>query len=55
MIYTDPVHTVNIIQFIREHLQHVITACGGYDKFRDEWLVNVDKDVVEAFGKLGIM
>lgn len=55
MIYTDPVHTVNIITFIRDHLQHAVETCGGQDRFREEWLVNVDKEVIEAFGKLGIM
>lgn len=55
MIFTDPVHIVNIMPFIRDHLQQAIAACGGQDRFRDEWLVNVDKDVIEAFGKLGIM
>lgn len=55
MIYTDPVHTVNIITFIRDHLQHAIETCGGQDRFREEWLVNVDREVIEAFGKLGIM
>lgn len=52
LIYSDPVHTVNLISFIREHLQGIITACGGSEAFQTDWLINVDRDVVAAFGKL---
>jgi len=33
----------------------VIVGCGGEQKFQEQWLVNVDKDVVKAFVALGIM
>ncbi|MBE7181415.1 MAG: hypothetical protein INR71_09450 [Terriglobus roseus] len=52
---SDPIHTVNLIPFIRDRLQQAIAACGGEKAFQDEWLVNVDKDVVKAFGSLGII
>ncbi|KAF2090076.1 ARM repeat-containing protein [Saccharata proteae CBS 121410] len=55
LVYSDPVHTVNLITFVRDHLQQAIAGCGGQDQFRDEWLVNVDKDVIQSFGGLGIM
>ncbi len=55
LTFSDPVHTVNVVQFIKDHLQQAIQQCGGENVFRDEWLVNVDVDVVQAFGKLGIM
>ncbi|PSK60542.1 hypothetical protein B9Z65_692 [Elsinoe australis] len=55
LTWSDPVHRVGVVGFVRERLAGVVQGCGGEEKFRDEWLVNVDKDVVAAFGKLGIM
>ncbi|KAF2841032.1 ARM repeat-containing protein [Patellaria atrata CBS 101060] len=52
LIYSDHVHTVNVIAAVREALGAGIAAAGGEQIFRDEWLVNVDKDVWEAFVKL---
>lgn len=54
-MYSDPVHTINLQQFIKYHLDNAINRCGGGDRFQEEWLVNVDKDVVKSFGELGIM
>ncbi|PNS13940.1 hypothetical protein CAC42_1431 [Sphaceloma murrayae] len=53
--FGDPVHRIGVVGFVRERLGEVIVACGGEGRFREEWLVNVDGDVVAAFGKLGIM
>ncbi|KAK7514031.1 armadillo-type protein [Phyllosticta citriasiana] len=55
LVYSDPVHRVNLVVCVRETLQRVVQGCGGGDRFRDEWLVNVDNDVVAAFGRLGLM
>jgi hypothetical protein len=55
LIYSDPVHRINLIAFIREHLQAAIQAAGGEKTFQEEWLERVDKDVVAAFGALGIL
>lgn len=55
MTYSDPVHTINLAAFVKQHLQHAIEACGGLEKFQQEWLVNVDQDVLSAFSKLGIV
>lgn len=55
VMYSDPVHTINLQQFIKYHLDNAINRCGGGDRFQEEWLVNVDKDVVKSFGELGIM
>lgn len=52
---SDPIHTENLITFIRKRLQQAITVSGGEQNFQDEWLVNVDKDVIKAFGQLGIV
>ncbi|KAI7968305.1 hypothetical protein EIK77_010475 [Talaromyces pinophilus] len=51
---SDAVHSINIRQFIQERLQAVMHACGGAQRFQEEWLVNVDREVVSAFGALGI-
>lgn len=51
----DEVHRVALPSAIREALGAAIGACGGEQAFSSEWLANVDKDVVSAFGQLGIM
>lgn len=54
-MYADPVHSVNLGQFVSHHLKNAIARCGGEQRFQEEWLVNVDKDVIKAFGELGIL
>jgi len=49
------VHRINLISFLREHLQAAIQAAGGEQQFQEEWLERVDKDVVRGFGELGIL
>ncbi|KAH3986895.1 hypothetical protein HBI56_219490 [Parastagonospora nodorum] len=55
LIYSDPVHQINLVAFVREHLQQAVQAAGGEQRFQEDWLANVDKDVVKGFGELGIM
>ncbi|EMD69487.1 hypothetical protein GGP41_001349 [Bipolaris sorokiniana] len=55
LIYTDPVHQINLVAFVREHLQQVIQQAGGEQAFQEEWLSRVDKEVLKGFGELGIM
>lgn len=55
LTYSDPVHTINLPAYVKHYLQQTISTCGGYDAFRQEWLVNVDQDVISAFGELQIM
>ena len=55
LIYSDPVHRLNLVTFIREHLQRAIQAVGGEARFQEEWLSRVDKDVLKGFMDLGIM
>lgn len=52
---SDDVHTINVAEFIKFHLQQAIAASGGNDQFQEQWLANVDKDVVKGFSDLGIM
>lgn len=55
LIYADAVHRINLVAFVREHLQQIIQSVGGEAKFQEEWLSAVDKDVLKGFGELGIM
>lgn len=50
----DPLHRINIREYVTDHLRTLVGACGGLDQFRAEWLVNVDQDVVNEFVKLGV-
>lgn len=52
---SDVVHQINIRDFIGERLRSVINACGGEQRFQAEWLANVDREVLAAFGALGIL
>lgn len=52
---SDVVHKINIRDFIRERLQSLVIRCGGEQRFQGDWLVNVDREVVGAFGGLGIL
>lgn len=47
----DPVHRVSAKPFIREQLQGLIARAGGDQKFQEEWMANVDKDVVEKVSR----
>ncbi|KAM3067576.1 hypothetical protein ACMFMG_000109 [Clarireedia jacksonii] len=49
----DPVHRVSAWEFVRERLGNVVQVCGGEERFQQEWLINVDKDVIEGWKKLG--
>jgi hypothetical protein len=54
-MYSDPVHCINLVVFVRDHLRDAVQAAGGDKRFQEEWLSRVDKDVVAGFGNLGIM
>lgn len=51
----DAIHRFPMRDFVRHRLQEVIAACGGAQRFQEEWLVNVDSEVVSAFGALGLI
>lgn len=51
----DPVHTVNLLELVRSCLGSFIQRCGGEEVFRSEVLVNVDKEVIDGFGALGVL
>ena len=53
--FKDPVHRIDIREYIREKLAAAIEVCGGMEAFQREWVQNVDEDVVKGFGALGIV
>ena len=55
MLFSDPVHRLDVRDFVRERLQRSVEACGGQEAFQREWLVDVDTDVVRGFGRLGVL
>ena len=52
---TDPIHTINIGPFVAEHLRGAIAGCGGDVRFQEDWLANVDREVVNAFRALKLL
>ncbi|KAF1916652.1 armadillo-type protein [Ampelomyces quisqualis] len=54
-VYSDEVHSVNLVSFVKERVGSVVERIGGEENFREEWLSRVDGDVVKGFGGLGIM
>ena len=55
LVFGDPVHRVNVKDFVRERLRGAIEAGGGEEAFRRDWLADVDRDVVAGFGALGVL
>lgn len=51
---SDVIHKINIRDFVRQHLHSLIVGCGGEQRFQEEWLLNVDREVVAAFAALGL-
>ena len=52
-VLQDPVHQVNLKDLVR-HVVSGLVAHWGAERFQQEWLVNVDKEIIEQFGKLGV-
>ncbi|KAF2200994.1 ARM repeat-containing protein [Delitschia confertaspora ATCC 74209] len=55
LIYEDSIHSTNLVPFVSQHLRNAIQASGGDERFQEEWLSRVDKDVLKGFMELGIM
>ncbi|KAL8922668.1 MAG: hypothetical protein Q9208_004981 [Pyrenodesmia sp. 3 TL-2023] len=55
LIFVDPVHRLDFKLYVREHLQQTVASCGGSESFQAEWVVNVDRDVLQEFSKVGIL
>lgn len=48
-------HAVDVVEFIKHYLTKVQNENGGPDQFRNDWVENVDKHVLQDFIKLGII
>lgn len=48
----DPVHALRTYAFVTERLQGLVQRTGGEAAFRENWVVNVDSDVLSGFEKL---
>ena len=55
LTFADPVHRIDVRDYVRQKLTAAIERCGGLDAFRAQWIENVDEEVVQAFGTLGIL
>ena len=55
LIFQDPVHRIDIRDYVREKLGIAIEACGGIEAFQREWLQNIDQDVLSGFSALRIV
>lgn len=54
LTFQDPVHRIDMRDFIRDKLVVVIQGCGGMEAFQRDWVQNVDADVVKSFSDLGL-
>ncbi|KAL4881269.1 armadillo-type protein [Aspergillus karnatakaensis] len=52
---SDVVHSTNIRDFVRERLHSLIVGCGGEQRFQEDWLINVDREVVAGFAALRLL
>lgn len=48
----DPVHSLRAYAFVTERLQALVHMAGGESAFRENWVVNVDSEVLVGFEKL---
>lgn len=48
----DPVHTIRTYTFVTERLQGLVQKSGGERAFSENWVVNVDKEVLADFERL---
>ncbi|ESZ98817.1 hypothetical protein SBOR_0786 [Sclerotinia borealis F-4128] len=49
----DPIHQVNTWEVVKGYLGEVVRVCGGEEIFQRDWAVNVDRDVLDGWSKLG--
>ncbi|KAF2743715.1 ARM repeat-containing protein [Sporormia fimetaria CBS 119925] len=47
--YADPIHAINLVTFIKAHLDVAPQLAGGQDAFNGEWLARVESVVLKEF------
>lgn len=55
LLFSDPVHKIHIKEHIKNHLLKAMDLCGGQGNFQNEYLVNVDAEVVKSFSSMRIL
>jgi hypothetical protein len=50
---SDAVHTIHTLKFVTERLAILVNIVGGPQEFESNWLINVDKDVLMQYQRLG--
>ena len=50
--HEDPVHTINLSSFVKARVDAVVEHTGGSQAFQEQYLANVDRDVVQQFTAL---
>ncbi|KEY68462.1 hypothetical protein S7711_01234 [Stachybotrys chartarum IBT 7711] len=45
----DPVHSVHCVGFVQARLQDVVARVGGEAAFQEQWAINVEKHLLDAF------
>jgi len=48
----DPVYNINAHAFVNSTLQGLVQRAGGQQRFEQEWLVNIDREVLAGFEAL---
>lgn len=51
----DPIHQINIRDFVAKTMESIITGVGGLPAFQANWLSRVDSAVIKAFADLGLL
>ncbi|KAH9906514.1 putative importin 11 [Xylariomycetidae sp. FL2044] len=50
---TDPVKTVESLTFVKERLHTLVQQVGGEQPFQENYVVNVDKEIIQGFQAIG--
>ncbi|KAJ2890746.1 Armadillo-type fold protein [Zalerion maritima] len=53
-LYQWETHSIDTRDFIMARLNNLVARVGGEQAFQDQWVVNVDKDVVAGFQQLSV-
>ena len=54
LMLVDPVHRLNMRDFVRQKLGSAVEQGGGMEAFRRAWVDDVDADVLQTFGELKV-
>ncbi|CAI4218910.1 unnamed protein product [Parascedosporium putredinis] len=52
LMLKDPVHSVHAFEFVKARIADVVQRVGGEQRFQEDWVANVDRDVMDRFQQL---